>query len=153
MKDIRLHIGLWGVMVLLHLSTSAQEAVSPHPVLAEKIRIGDVRAWHQAAMRYRDSSLSSGELVSREDDMMGERRIGVTQKPEAEITAAINPVDSTHIVVCAMRIDPFAAVEPLSFTVYFSQDFGETWAESSFNGQIPGIAQNIGGGDPVVQID
>jgi len=74
--------------------------------------------------------------------------------PESEIHAAINPADSTNIVVGDMRQDPTSLTSLLTFPIYYTTDFGNTWGQSSFSGDspIPGLTR-IGGGDPMFVFD
>ena len=80
------------------------------------------------------------------------KRIGVTQKPESEIYAAINPLDTSNILVAGMRYHPQNPEINLSFPLYRSMDFGESWIENNFDGSF--LFQPInGGGDPTIAFD
>ncbi len=94
-----------------------------------------------------NNTMSSANAIEQE------QKISVTQKPESELHAAINPSDTNNIVIANMRLDPNSPLNALSFTVYSTQDFGQTWFESSFTGQHPGSELIIGGGDPVLAFE
>ncbi|HBS86131.1 MAG TPA: hypothetical protein DEA97_06215 [Bacteroidales bacterium] len=81
-----------------------------------------------------------------------ETNITNSEKLEAEIHAAINPTDSTNIVVSPIRQDPSAG--SMSCPVYYTKDFGTTWNESSFvNMPYEAGLMSGGGGDPVFAFD
>lgn len=80
------------------------------------------------------------------------QRIGVTQKPESEIHAAMNPLDEKNLIVAGMRYHPRNPEINLSFSLYRSTDFGERWIESGFD--ATSLVKPIqAGGDPVVAFD
>ena len=69
--------------------------------------------------------------------------------PESELHVAINPYDSNNIVLAVMKgtfdSDTFSRI-----SLYYTQDYGETWQKSDFNGKTPGT---FGAGDPVLAFD
>ena len=80
------------------------------------------------------------------------QRIGVTQKPESEIHAAINPLDENNLLVAGMRYHPVNPEINLSFSLYRSHDLGERWIENSFDATA--LVKPIqAGGDPVLAFD
>lgn len=94
---------------------------------------------------------STTEVSTREDNVA----ITTTaDKPESEIHAAINPLDSNNLIVAGMQYGEGLLFPELSFPVYYSKDFGQTWKQSNFNGvnQL-GLALVLGGGDPVIAFD
>jgi len=75
-----------------------------------------------------------------------------TFEAESEVHAAINPTDSANMVVAAMKWTAGTFGSSLSFPVYYTRDFGQTWQLSNFSGiNIPFL--NLGGGDPVLAFD
>ena len=80
--------------------------------------------------------------------------VGVNETPEAEseLHAAINPADTNNIIVAAMRNNPTNLLAPLSFPIYYTRDFGDTWEVSEFDG-VPTGGLLAGGGDPVLVFD
>ena len=73
--------------------------------------------------------------------------------PESEVHAAINPTDSTNIILSPIRLDLLVG-GTLLCPIYYTKDFGETWSKSSYLNLPP--ANNvrlIGGGDPVFAFD
>ena len=76
-------------------------------------------------------------------------RIGDPGESEFEIHAAVNPFDSTNIVVGAMNISTSGGSSSLKFSIYYTLDFGTTWLKSPFDGTIPDESV-IGGGDPMI---
>jgi len=80
-------------------------------------------------------------------------RIGDAGESEFEIHAAVNPYDSSNIVVGAMNISTSGGGSPsLKFSIYYTNDFGTTWAKSPFDGTLPNESV-IGGGDPMIAFD
>ncbi|MCB9298149.1 MAG: hypothetical protein H6559_34260 [Lewinellaceae bacterium] len=64
--------------------------------------------------------------------------------------AAINPRDSNNIIIAGMVLDAEALLAPLSFPIYYTKDFGNTWELSEFNGvnDLEPLTFILGGGDP-----
>lgn len=114
-------------------------------MLTEKIHLSD--------SNFRFIEQKHEGMISTPNGIQQEQKISLTQKPESELHAAINPSDSNNIVIANMRLDPNSPLNSLSFTVYSTQDFGQTWFESSFTGQHPGSELIIGGGDPVLAFE
>ncbi|MEZ4906488.1 MAG: sialidase family protein [Saprospiraceae bacterium] len=84
------------------------------------------------------------------DKLVADNNLGV----ESELFAAINPADSNNMVVATIHFSNNPALySPLSISVYYTKDFGNTWTKSSFNGvsDISGLV--AGGGDPVLAFD
>jgi hypothetical protein len=77
--------------------------------------------------------------------------ISAISTPESEVHAAINPTDSTNIVVSPIRSD---ASSGISCPIYYTKDFGQTWNTSSFvNMPYEAGKMSMGGGDPVFVYD
>ncbi|MEL7533853.1 MAG: hypothetical protein AAFN10_21240 [Bacteroidota bacterium] len=117
-----------------------------------------IKAMLSEKVHFPDTNLPSIRQVqagetSAPNAIQQEQKISITQKPESELHAAINPSDTNNIVIANMRLDPSSVLNALSFTVYSTQDFGQTWFESSFTGQHPGSELIIGGGDPVLAFE
>ncbi len=70
------------------------------------------------------------------------------QRPQSEFSTAINPTDTNNIVLVTMH--GFDDVTQSFLTIYYTNDFGETWDVSDFHGKYEG---HLGAGDPVVQFD
>lgn len=122
--------------------------------LKEKIKVGDIASWLESLPKT-DTVTSHDEGTSHyaaRRSTFGEARIGNTQKPESEIHAAIDPKDSSRMMVAVMRHDPFAT-SPLSFSFYSTDNFGQTWFQSPFRANETGNDDIAGGGDPVVVYD
>ena len=77
-----------------------------------------------------------------------------TKGSESELFAAINPVDSNNIVVGVIHFayNQFSE-SPLSISLYYTNDFGDTWQKSDFNGVLDKSLVSVGGGDPVLVFD
>lgn len=85
----------------------------------------------------------------------GERLVNDDESgSESELFAAINPKDSNNIVVGVIHFNysQFSS-KPLTISIYYTNDFGNTWAKSEFDGVIDDSAAPIGGGDPVFVFD
>ncbi len=97
------------------------------------------------------------ERVKRKfrDSEFGERLVyDNTKGSESELFAAINPADSNNIVVGVMHFayNPFTD-SPLSISLYYTNDFGDTWQKSDFDGVLDKSLVSAGGGDPVLVFD
>ena len=97
------------------------------------------------------SEVTPAELEFRDED----RGISETSETESEIHAAINPADSNNIIVAAMKFTEGQIVNNLTFPIYYTQDFGNSWNLSTFNGvnDLPTGTLVAGGGDPVIVFD
>jgi len=72
-------------------------------------------------------------------------------KPESELSAAINPIDTNNIIIAV--INGFSGNDndfSSAFSIYYTLDFGETWQKSVFHGVLNGYA---GAGDPILKFD
>ena len=69
---------------------------------------------------------------------------------EGEVHAAINPTDSSNIVIACMSHD---ARGNARISSYFSESFGSGWRKSSLSDLPTPSAIVYGGGDPVVTFD
>ncbi|SRR5579883_188551 len=98
----------------------------------------------EEALRHTNTPLSSDN----------DRSITPDGVPESEIHAAINPMDSSNIVVSAMRQKSFTTGNALNFPIYYTKDFGKTWNLSSFKpGPFEKNTFSLGGGDPMFAFD
>jgi hypothetical protein len=81
-----------------------------------------------------------------------ETNVSESGNPESEVHAAINPIDTNNIIAATMRFSPAVGGDvALSFPIYYTLDFGETWQQSSFDPTAVGLLDIvIGGGDPVL---
>ncbi|MCF6366560.1 MAG: T9SS type A sorting domain-containing protein [Bacteroidales bacterium] len=75
---------------------------------------------------------------------------------DIELHSAINPVDTSNIIISWMNLDAGNSSMPLIFKLFYTIDFGETWNEAN----IDFIPRNIqanealsGGGDPFIVFD
>jgi len=85
---------------------------------------------------------------------VSEETVSDGSEPESELHAAINPADSTNIIVSSMRQNTSSFSELLTFPIYYTKNFGNTWQQSSFIGDSPitGLTR-LGGGDPMFVYD
>ena len=134
---------LYQTLVILFIS-NASMLTAQHPA------INEMKASLKEKIRFpRTTNQDSSATTSIEDMNFPQGKIGITQKPESEIHAAIHPEDSTRMLAAAMRFDPNSSLLPLDFTIYSTSNFGQNWTESTFRGNIPGNT-TAGGGDPLV---
>ena len=125
-----------------------------HKVLKNKIRTDFelFKDFHLHGLKYEVEIQESNSINPRLD--ISEKVVSEALEAESELHAAINPVDSSNMVVCVMANDPNNFFEPLTFPVYYTYDFGETWQQSNFTG-VPDANQGTlaGGGDPILLYD
>jgi len=88
--------------------------------------------------------------VTVTNDKSGDNPISNDNSSEAEVHAAINPLDSNNIIVSPIR----SSTSGMYCPVYYTKDFGTTWTKSSFH-NMPSISggYTLGGGDPVLAYD
>ncbi|MDP4199972.1 MAG: hypothetical protein Q8922_08220 [Bacteroidota bacterium] len=86
---------------------------------------------------------------SMRPEAIGEARIS-TSTPESEVHAAVNPADTTNIV-----ISPIHNGTTFGMPIYYTKNFGQTWLKSAFtpNTGISPAPVITGGGDPVLAYD
>ena len=69
-----------------------------------------------------------------------EARISEGNRPESEVAAAANPTDPNNLVIAAVNdFSPASGTSGSRISVYFSQDQGAEWTQSSFDAQLPGV--------------
>ena len=66
-------------------------------------------------------------------------------KPESEFSVAINPTDSSNMVIATMY-GTFSAGD-MTVNIYYTKDFGSTWTKSSYHGYT---GSYVATGDPVL---
>ena len=81
-----------------------------------------------------------------------EVQIGDANTAEFEVHAAVNPTNPDNIIVGAMKVEGSGTNIALSFAIYYTNDFGDTWEKSNFDGKVPGELV-VGGGDPMIVFD
>jgi len=75
---------------------------------------------------------------------------------DIELHAAINPTDSSNIVISWMNFDVSNSSMPLIFKLYYTNDFGNSWNEASIDFIPRNLESNealSGGGDPFIVFD
>jgi hypothetical protein len=100
----------------------------------------------------RDDHAPGDAPLARPEGAGIESRIGVDNAPESEVHAAMNPTDSSNIVVAPIRLDPQTG--HLDCPIYYTRDFGATWRRSSWKVTLKNPSHLLaGGGDPVFAFD
>lgn len=97
-------------------------------------------------------NIKKNNFTSREEifeKLVGDDSDGI----ESELFAAINPKDSSKMVVSSINFGQSILQNPLQISTYYSEDFGETWTKSSFTGVESVNGLIAGGGDPVLTFD
>jgi hypothetical protein len=94
---------------------------------------------------------SGGDQDGSESPLTAGQKAVSTGTPESEVHAAINPTDTTNIVVGPIHISPASG---MILPIYYTTNFGASWTKSSYQA-IPYEfgAQISGGGDPVFAFD
>ncbi len=94
---------------------------------------------------------SGGEQDGSESPLAAGQKAVSTGTPESEVHAAINPTDTTNIVVGPIHISPASG---MLLPIYYTTNFGTSWVKSTYQA-IPyeAGAQISGGGDPVFAFD
>ncbi len=106
-------------------------------------------------------SFKKFEKKESKSKVLGNRETSVSEDelPESEIHAAINPTDSNNIIISPIRMNQNAMYggdisEMMLCPVYYTTDFGETWAKSEFKNKLKREdLMPAGGGDPILVFD
>ena len=84
----------------------------------------------------------------------GDKNLSNSEESESEIHAAINPTDTNNIIVASMRFTEGPLGGALSFPIYYTNDFGQSWDISPFDGVSDQLNSFVlGGGDPIIVFD
>lgn len=84
-------------------------------------------------------------LIIAQDEIVNDESV-----PESEVHAAINPADTSNIIVGAISGFSYGDDSPSSISIYYTLDFGNSWQKSSFHGTPENY---VGAGDPVLKFD
>lgn len=118
----------------------------------ERLRLGEsldrLRAEGDA-----DAVRSEEPALGKQSTTGTETAVSTDAGIDAEVHAAINPIDSTNIIVSPISSGS-ASGSGLTCPVYYTKDFGRTWQRSVFGTgpKAEGLAV-IGGGDPILVFD
>ncbi|MCF8330845.1 MAG: T9SS type A sorting domain-containing protein [Bacteroidales bacterium] len=141
MKHFVLLLGMLFSLTVFSQKTTFEEMLNRS--LEEKIKVdlnNPQKGWKQDKKIRQLKGLKSTNVVISGDNTA-----------ESEVHAAINPNDSNQIVVSPIAHSGMAG---LNCPVYYSNDFGANWNNSSFT-NMPSLPGNmsVGGGDPVFVYD
>ncbi len=81
-------------------------------------------------------------LLNAQDEILND-----AEYPEAEFHVAMNPLDTNNIILATMH--GFNDEETNKIIIYYTNDYGNTWNISDYNG-IPDTGNYDGSGDPVL---
>lgn len=133
---------------VLHAQSDAQRSFIEHKIRTNLEQYLEFHFGDHDKLNLQRPTENMDRIESRSDELF----INQTPEAESELHAAINPVDTNNIIVAAMRSNPESFLEPLTFPIYYTNDFGATWQVSEFNGINPGELA-VGGGDPIIVFD
>ncbi len=153
----RLHLSFLFVLAISLPLLAQQNALEQftQEVIQHKVRTNaaDYIEFHQAHPdALRQYLESNGEVMPAVAGRHEDASLNETPEPESELHAAVNPVDTNNIIICAMRNTPDNILAPLTFPIYYTKDFGASWEVSEFNGVSEGQFM-LGGGDPIIVFD
>ena len=134
---------------LLAINLSAQSVKIETPYKEKKV---NENLKHFQESKNYDGSKKQKNDHSKFQNKESDLKVSDSEYPEAEISAAINPTDSSNMIVTPMRSLP-RTKGSLIFPVYYTKDGGETWNSSNFVTQPPAGSLVQGGGDPVIAFD
>ena len=128
-----------------------------HQTLKNKIK-KDLPALQQIENFEKLRRLQQQPSGERKTIQLRESDLGISvteEETESEIHAAINPVDTNNIIVAAMKFGEGFLGPELTFPIYHTNDFGESWQLAEFNGvnDQSGFQIVAGGGDPIIVFD
>lgn len=156
-------IGLFAILLLLPLfsSLASNPQVDKHPLMRflkkEKVKVRTENVIEQMQTHTLEEIKQKMAKAKQSDVILSESIDGIvmlSNVPESEMHAAINPTDSNNIVVSPINQNMNNQFLPITCPVYYTKDFGQTWQKSSFTTSTPvDLAWVIGGGDPVFAYD
>ena len=125
-------------------------------LLGEALRLYQRRQIHDAFLEklHLPTGTTVPGLKSEEEELLtvsGDNAISKSSAstPESEVHAAVNPTDTTNIVV-----GPIHLQSSMTLPIYYTKNFGQSWSKSTFHpGPYDQTSSVIGGGDPIFAYD
>lgn len=149
---IRISISIF--VLLLSVAAVAQQAPSSKahltPAQLQEFRLKEIdEAIHEKAHPAENWDVPQDKVGSMESEAIGEGKVS-TSSPESEVHAAINPRDTSNIVVSPIHNGNGQFYMP----IYYTTNFGSSWSKSTFSPKptIGGVTVT-GGGDPLFAYD
>ena len=162
MKQLILHITIFLFFLSCSISVNSQITESPEAfkqrvsqLIKNKFRtnpdflLNYIQEHPEEVAQFLHNKNITKQAIKRTDD----NQINDTPDAESELHATINPTNPDNIIVAAMKSDPTDFLAPLTFPIYYTHDFGETWQLSNFDGTNNVEGMLSGGGDPIVIFD
>jgi len=82
-----------------------------------------------------------------------EKIITSHQSPDSELSVAINPKDSSNMIMSVIRLSQ-SSLNPMTLPIFYTKNFGEKWEVSDFAMMPPKPNTLVlGGGDPMIVFD
>lgn len=129
----------------LPLSAQQTKPTVAQRTIEEKIRPEWLRGLEGTEAEQALSSLKSADE--------GETIVSGGSEVESEVHAAMNPLDTSNIIVSPIRSGGSPS-DGVQCPIYFTRDFGRTWSKSNFKTvPIATPSTALGGGDPVLAFD
>ncbi|MCC7244834.1 MAG: T9SS type A sorting domain-containing protein [Saprospiraceae bacterium] len=128
-------------------------------LMKEKTREFDFQAaadWlqqHPGQPRSMTDMKARKQSIHAVSDRSGDIVVSGEVRLESEVHAAINPLDTANIITASIRQDPDNILDPLNIAIYYSKNFGQTWASSQITFNPDPTSFTAGGGDPVLAFD
>ncbi len=107
---------------------------------------------HIGQKHNKTTDVDTDKIKSREDTILDGQISDFEDNSESEIFAAVNPKDPSNMVVSSISFRS-GFVRPMSFSIYYSYNFGDSWEKSEFDGLPTPTTSMLGGGDPVLVYD
>lgn len=144
------------VRVTPHQLTKALEVQHTiKDLIQEKIHItsDDIRKALNNSSHPSPSDAMHAEKEALPAGPFNEKVVSDDAAAESELHAAINPTDSSNMVVSPIRSTQ-NPLEGLLCPIYYTKNFGKTWNKSTFQTKPKSpTALTIGGGDPMFAFD
>jgi len=129
------------------------------PIIAQENRVIDKKTHITEELIQSLLSGKEAEAFSKENTNTEKSLQSFTDDSyeDIELHAAINPLDSSNIIISWMKMDPGSSTNPLMFQLYYTNDFGQNWQQGNIDFlprtvTPPNEAQS-GGGDPMIVFD
>lgn len=140
------------IVALALLTTTTLYAQTPAELLRQTVENKMRITPEEAKRQYEKAQISLREGTQPHTIQAGENETVVSNDSdvESEVHAAINPTDTSNIIVSPIK----QATGVLTCPIYYTKDFGKTWKKSNFT-TAPHIANTtvLGGGDPIIAFD
>ncbi len=157
-----IYLTLWAILttqVLSFAQTTSPVHKAVERMLEEKVRnnlpVTAMLEWQQQHPGQPFPAATWQSTITTVYGREADAPVSANPEAESEVHAAINPADSSNIIVSGIVQDANNPLNPLDIPIRYTTNFGQTWQTSSVDFSPGGGLFAIvgGGGDPVIAFD